>query len=211
VGVEVSKPTRLKRKSFFVDERVLGRAKRLLRASSDAEASRLSLERVAEMERYWQFMDSSRGRVKRGAFEEPWVAFAILDTSVYIDHWERSRYSEVLAAVRRRFVVRQSAVVLSELRRGARTKSAVRLVEALRDVSTVIWEPNAEDWWRAGKLIRAIGDAKHWETTKRRAFQNDALIALTAVRHGATVVTTNADDFELLAKAIKLRVEHVST
>lgn len=138
------------------------------------------------------------------------MAFAILDTGIYIDHWERSRHSEVLAAVRRRFVVRQSAVVLSELRRGARTKSAVRLVEALRKVSTVIWEPSVEDWWRAGQLIRAIGDAQDWETTKRREFQNDALIALTAVRYGATVVTTNAQDFELLAKAIKVRVESVS-
>jgi hypothetical protein len=88
------------------------------------------------------------------------VAFAILDTGVYIDHWERSRDSEVLATVRRRFVVRQSAVVLSELRRGARTKSAMRLVDALRKVSTVIWEPSVEDWWRAGRLIRAIGDAE---------------------------------------------------
>jgi predicted nucleic acid-binding protein len=138
------------------------------------------------------------------------VAFAILDTSVYIDHWERSRHSEALVAVRRRFVVRQSAVVLSELRRGARTKSAVRLVEALRKVSPVIWEPSIEDWWRAGQLIRAIGDTEDWETTKRREFQNDALIALTAVRHGATVVTTNAGDFELLGKAVKLRVEIVS-
>jgi predicted nucleic acid-binding protein len=137
------------------------------------------------------------------------LAFAILDTSVYIDHWEHSGHGEALADVRRRFVVRQSAVVLSELRRGARTKSAIRLVEALRKVSTVIWEPSVEDWWRAGQLIRAIGDAHDWETTKRREFQNDALIALTAVRHGATVVTTNAQDFELLAKAIKLRVESV--
>jgi len=135
------------------------------------------------------------------------VAFAILDTGVYIDHWEHSRHGRVLVAVRRRFVVRQSAVVLSELRRGARTKSALRLVDALRDLSTVIWEPTAEDWWRAGKLIRAIGDAQDWETTKRREFQNDVLIALTAVRHGATVVTTNTNDFEFLAKSIKVRVE----
>jgi predicted nucleic acid-binding protein len=137
------------------------------------------------------------------------VAFAIVDTGVYIDHWERSRHSEALTAVRRRFVVRQSAVVLSELRRGARTRSAVRLVDALRKVSTVVWEPSVEDWWRAGQLIRAIGDAQDWETTKRREFQNDALIALTAVRHAATVITTNVEDFTLLAKAIKLNVESV--
>lgn len=138
------------------------------------------------------------------------MAFAILDTSVYIEHWQHSRHGQVLAAVRRRFVVRQSAVVLSELRRGARTKGALRLVEALRDVSTVIWEPTAEDWWQAGKLIRAIGDAQDWEITKRREFQNDVLIALTAVRHGATVVTTNTNDFELLAQSLKLRVEHAA-
>lgn len=66
----MTKHTQLKRKSFFVDERMLHRAKRLLRASSDAETIRLSLERVAEMERYWQFMDSSRGKLKPGSFTE---------------------------------------------------------------------------------------------------------------------------------------------
>ena len=66
----MAKRTQLKRKSFFVDERVLHRAKRLLRASSDAEAIRLSLERVAEMEQYWKFMDASRGKVAAGSFDE---------------------------------------------------------------------------------------------------------------------------------------------
>ncbi|MEY4582751.1 MAG: hypothetical protein RL701_7454 [Pseudomonadota bacterium] len=49
-----------------------------------------------------------------------------------------------------------------------------------------------------------IGDAQDWETNKRREFQNDALIALTAVRHGAAVVTTNTRDFALLARSVKL-------
>ena len=127
------------------------------------------------------------------------MAFAILDTSVYIDHWERGLHGEALGQVRRRFVVRHSAVVLSELRRGARTKAAVRVVESLRRLAPVIWEPSDEDWWNAAKLIRSIGDAQAWEVNKRREFQNDALIALTAVRHGAAVVTTNVADFELLA------------
>jgi predicted nucleic acid-binding protein len=54
--------------------------------------------------------------------------------------------------------------------------------------------------------IRRIGDARAWEIHKRREFQNDALIALTAARHGATVVTTNTRDFALLADAIKVTV-----
>ena len=58
----MSKRVQLKRKSFFVDETMLRRAKRLLRASTEAEAIRLSLERVAEMERYWQACVQQRQR-----------------------------------------------------------------------------------------------------------------------------------------------------
>jgi predicted nucleic acid-binding protein len=134
------------------------------------------------------------------------VVYALIDTGVYIDHWERSLHVNSLAVITRSFVVRQSAVVLSELRRGARTRAAIRLVDSLRRLAPVIWEPSSEDWWKAGELIRTIGDAKQWETSKRREFQNDALIALTAVRHGAQVVTTNGADFELLAKKLPLDI-----
>jgi hypothetical protein len=61
----------LHRKSFFVDARALKRAKRLLRVSSDAEAIRVSLERVAEMERFARFMDASRGKLPPGSIEQP--------------------------------------------------------------------------------------------------------------------------------------------
>jgi hypothetical protein len=58
----------LKRKSFFVDERALRRAKRVLGVATDADAVRLSLERIAEMERFWRFMDASRKAVAPGSF-----------------------------------------------------------------------------------------------------------------------------------------------
>lgn len=138
------------------------------------------------------------------------MAFAIIDTNVYIDHWQKGAAVETLELVRQRYVVRQSAVVLSELRRGARTKDALRLVVSLRQISTVIWEPTQDDWWRAGELIRNIGDVQRWETSKRREFQNDALIALTALRHGATIVTSNVTAFALLARALKVTVLRVS-
>jgi predicted nucleic acid-binding protein len=137
------------------------------------------------------------------------MAFAIIDTNVYIDHWQKGAAANTLELVRQRYVVRQSAVVLSELRRGARTREAVQLVVSLRQISTVIWEPTQEDWWRAGELIRSIGDVQGWETAKRREFQNDALIALTALRHGATLVTSNVTDFALLARALKVSVLRV--
>ena len=57
------------RKSFYIDEDTLRRAKRALRVRTDAEAIRLSLERVAEMEKFWQFMKKSHGVLKRGSLD----------------------------------------------------------------------------------------------------------------------------------------------
>ena len=133
----------------------------------------------------------------------PW---AILDTNVYIGHWERGLYEEALASVQKAFVVRHSAVVLSELRRGARTRQARKLVDALFRLAAVHWEPTSGDWWEAGRLIRKIGDARGWDKGKRRDFQNDALIALTARRHGATVVTANRATFDLLGRELRVSV-----
>ncbi len=134
------------------------------------------------------------------------MAWAILDTSVYIGHWERGLYEEALAAVRDAFIVRHSAVVLSELRRGAQTRKAQRLVEALYRLARPQWEPTAAEWWEAGWLIRKIGDAQRWERNRRRDFQNDVLIALTARRHGATIVTADRTDFDLLAKELRVSI-----
>jgi predicted nucleic acid-binding protein len=137
------------------------------------------------------------------------VRWALLDTSVYIGHWERGRYQHELADVRRSFVVRHSAVVLSELRCGARTPGARRLVHALFRLTRDAWEPTATDWWDAGGLIRQVGDREHWDHRKRRDFQNDTLIALTARRHGATVVTADHSDFEILSRAVRIAVLYV--
>ena len=135
------------------------------------------------------------------------MRWAVLDTAVYIDHWEGvPALEDALAAIRRGFVIRHSSVVLSELRRGARTAAARRQVTALYRIAAIQWAPTAEDWWIAGDLVRTIGDTRAWDVAKRREFQNDALIALTARRHGATVVTRNRGDFELLERKLALTV-----
>ena len=138
------------------------------------------------------------------------MAVAILDTNVYIDHWERGLYQETLENLRRAYLIRHSAVVLSELRRGARDREARRLVAALFELATIRWEPSVADWWEAGRVVRSIGDKRDWDINKRRDFQNDALIALTARRHGATVVTANYADFELLRSQLRISVLPVS-
>ena len=133
------------------------------------------------------------------------MRYAILDAAVFIGHWE-GLYEGQLAAIRKQYVVRHSSVVLFELWRGARTAEARRLVEALRRLCAIEWTPTAADWWDAARLIREIGDAQGWEATKRRSFQNDALVGLTARRHGAAVVTPNRADFALLHKRIGIDV-----
>ncbi len=106
--------------------------------------------------------------------------------------------------MRRGYIIRRSAVVLSKLRRKARARETQRLVTELYELATLHWEPSAADWWEAGRLVRVIGDQQDWDVNKRREFQNDALIALTARHHGATIVTANRSDFELLRREFRV-------
>ncbi len=55
-------------------------------------------------------------------------------------------------------------------------------------------------------MVRKIGDQEGWDRSKRRDFQNDALIALTARHYGATIVTADYRDFELLARELRIAV-----
>lgn len=61
----------LTRKSFFVDERALRRAKKLLGVTTDAEVIRASVDRINEMERFWRFMRRSRRSLRPGSLKTP--------------------------------------------------------------------------------------------------------------------------------------------
>ncbi len=63
--------TKLQRKSFFVDASILRQAKKILGVKTDAEAIRMSVERIIEMEELWKFMEKSRHTLKPGSLEEP--------------------------------------------------------------------------------------------------------------------------------------------
>ena len=62
--LELTTKLKLKRKSYFVDERALRRAQKALGAKTEAEVVRLAVERVAEMEEFWEFMRKSRKSLK---------------------------------------------------------------------------------------------------------------------------------------------------
>jgi hypothetical protein len=68
--VNMAARVKLKRKSYFVDERALSRAKKALGVKTEAEVIRLSVERVAEMEEFWEFMKKTRRSLRPGSVEK---------------------------------------------------------------------------------------------------------------------------------------------
>jgi hypothetical protein len=62
---------RYTRKSFFVDVKAIDQARKALGAGTNAEAVRLAVARVVEMEKFWRFMAGTRGGLKPGRIEAP--------------------------------------------------------------------------------------------------------------------------------------------
>ncbi len=67
----MSRQRTLTRKSFFVDERALRRARKALGVATEAEVVRVSVERIAEMDKFWRFMKRTRDTLKPGSLKVP--------------------------------------------------------------------------------------------------------------------------------------------
>ncbi|MBI5528570.1 MAG: hypothetical protein HY897_19740 [Deltaproteobacteria bacterium] len=134
---------------------------------------------------------------------------AILDTSIYVGHFAMGWYAEVLAGVRQCYVVRHSAVVLSELVRGASTRATTLMIAQLCRLAGTAWIPEHADWLAAGSTISRLGRRLGWEERKMRDIQNDVLIALTARRFGAVLYTANRGDFSMIRDLVQFEVVFV--
>lgn len=132
--------------------------------------------------------------------------FAILDTNVYIDHWQSRSLKDLLDPIKYRFIIRQCSVVLHELRRGAMKQEAVRLVDDLLRYSPEIINPTDADWWQAAQFLSRLSKKRSlpWERLKK--LQNDCLIAFCARRIGGVVVTSDKKDFKILENSLPCRV-----
>ena len=62
---------RYTRKSFFVDPMAIDEARKALDVGTSAEAVRLAVDRVVEMERFWRFMAGTRAGLKPGSIGAP--------------------------------------------------------------------------------------------------------------------------------------------
>jgi len=119
----------------------------------------------------------------------------IFDTSIFIDHLRANKHAERLRNLSG--LIRNSSVVLSELARGATNEAELDFVSTLAKNHPIL-TPTETNWLESGSLLHRINQDKGFSPEKLRGLHFDVLIALTARNYGATVITSNKGDFELI-------------
>jgi predicted nucleic acid-binding protein len=128
---------------------------------------------------------------------------ALFDSSVYISGIRRG--DDAVMAQRRSTpdtLLWLSSVVLEELYAGAwgEIREAVERLEHDFERAKRILVPNRGDWTQAGRVLARVAEKSGYEKIGQGRLTNDALIAMSAARIGATVVTANERDFRKLAE-----------
>lgn len=122
---------------------------------------------------------------------------AILDTSVYIENFRSGSFT--LDLLRSPWIVRCSAVVLHELRRGARTALEFRFVADLAKRIRLV-TPTERHWLESAEILSRMGRKSGYGPARLRELAFDILIALSARDMGATLITCNRKDFSEIRK-----------
>lgn len=110
-----------------------------------------------------------------------------------------------------------AAVVLHEMTVGAADEAQVRYWENVRrefEKDNKLLVPNGEDWFIAGKVINSLqhgrkaankGKTPKISAEESRRIMRDVLIARTARRENALLVTDNIADFKKIERFCKVR------
>lgn len=122
---------------------------------------------------------------------------AVVDSSVYIPIFRSGKFAEELLEINKRYLIRNSAVVLLELYAGASLKRERAMVERLEKDFGVV-TPTQMNWSEAGKVLCLLKRRHAFDSGRMRNLVNDALIAMSARSSGATVVTANLSDFKMI-------------
>jgi predicted nucleic acid-binding protein len=128
---------------------------------------------------------------------------ALFDTSVYISGIRRG--DDAVLAQRRLSpdtLLWLSSVVLEELYAGAwgEIRDSVERLEHDFERARRILVPNLGDWTQAGRVLARVAAKYGYEKIGQGRLTNDALIAMSAARIGARVITVNERDFRKLAE-----------
>lgn len=117
---------------------------------------------------------------------------------------------------------RMSVVVIQELTAGAVDKSEVQRWQAAmraHENEGTLLVPTAEDWWLAGKALNSLlrglksrsgGHTPRLPPTEIQRIIRDVLIARTARRAGALLITDNIRDFERIRPFCNVRLRRGS-
>lgn len=134
----------------------------------------------------------------------------MLDTTVYIDALQAPGLPHVLAALIAQGVVLHSAVAAAELAvslghlgptHGQTKKHKAPIVQVLTAMSPDrVLAPSAAAWIEAAMIAGTLARTQSLPREARRKLLNDALLLLTAIESGATLISRNVNDFDLLLR-----------
>ena len=119
----------------------------------------------------------------------------IFDTSIFIDHLRTNKHADHFQNLSG--LIRNSSVVLSELARGATNESELDFVSTLTKNHPIL-TPTERNWLESSSILHRMNEDTGFSPEKLRDLHFDVLIALTARNYGATVITSNRADFELI-------------
>jgi len=128
----------------------------------------------------------------------------IFDSSVLVDDLRSGRHRERIEATAG--LIRNSSVVLAELWRGSKQASEREFLKALGKNHPIL-TPTEKNWLESGELLGKISVDRGFTRDKLRSLHFDVLIALTARAHGARLITSDRDDFELIRGYRKFKLE----
>ena len=137
----------------------------------------------------------------------------VFDTNIYVAALREGlgglSFGRLEEAAPRTFL---ASVVSAELRAGAvddvGRRTVIDLVKRFERLGRVV-VPTAGSWNDAGDVLAKIARRQPGFRTKAHGLWNDALIALSARQIGATIVTGNRHDFELLRRYVRFALETV--
>ncbi|MHB8846070.1 MAG: type II toxin-antitoxin system VapC family toxin [Nitrospirota bacterium] len=133
----------------------------------------------------------------------------ILDTSIYIPFINDGIAHPIVDFPQGHPIFFMSAVVMEELYAGASDAVTIRLLDRLFDTFAKLNRmatPDALDWRKAGRIIAQLGRKYGFEDVFLSRITHDVLIALSARRIGASVVTNNLKDFLRIQEYVDVKI-----
>jgi predicted nucleic acid-binding protein len=128
--------------------------------------------------------------------------FAV-DTSLYVDALRTESGKAALNAFHASFApfIQLSAVVVQELRAGARDRATAALesnIFAPFERRDRVFAPSYSAWKECGRVLTELVGPKDWRSVTR-SFVNDTLLAMSCREAGVVLVTSNVSDLRRIA------------